>query len=607
MMLEKFIPAALANHLWQSTVFAIAAMLLAVALRKNRAQTRYVLWLIASLKFLVPFSAFIAIGSQIKLPNAAPIAHPAIPAAVEQISQPFASPDFASYSSGAAVATTWHPIQTILFIIWLCGFVTVLIRWLGCWMRTRAAVHCATPVPIEAPIRVLSSPSSIEPGIFGIFQPVLLLPAGINRHLTPTHLQTILAHELCHVRRRDNFIAALHTFVEAVFWFHPLVWWIGSRLLEERERACDEEVLSLGNQPCVYAESILKVCRFYLASPAACVAGVTGSDLKKRIVRIMKQEITLHLNTRKKLLLAAAGITALALPLCIGAVHAPQNAPQSEPVKGPEFEVTSIKPAKVDMAGRFFVQMGQGGRFHGTISVKMLIEMAYDIKDSQLSGAPSWLDSERYEIDAKPDEATGAAIDKLPQDQRMPQIRSMLQGLLSDRFKLVLGHENKDLPVYALVVAKNGPKFKESTFKPPAQLPDSPPGPPGPGPRPMQPANSGNLDRPGPPGSGPRPMVGEGIRLNGRGELTVTYVDLPMFANVLSRMVGRIVVDKTGLTGKYDFTLKWTPDEAQGSMMPGGRGPAGAAPDGGAPTPADPSGPSIFTALQEQLGLKLES
>ena len=90
--------------------------------------------------------------------------------------------------------------------------------------------------------------------------------------------------------------------------------------------------------------------------------------------------------------------------------------------------------------------------------------------------------------------------------------------------------------------------------------------------------------------------------MNGRGDLTVTYVDVRMFADLLSRMVGRIVIDKTGLTGKYDFTLKWTPDEGQGGWAGGPPRP-----DGVAPPPPDPSGPSIFTALQEQLGLKLDS
>ena len=104
----------------------------------------------------------------------------------------------------------------------------------------------------------------------------------------PNQLQAVLAHELCHVRRRDNLTAAVHMIVEALFWFHPLVWWISARLMEERERACDEGVLELGSEPQVYAESILKTCEFCvnLRWPAC---RVTGADLKKRIVRIMTQ------------------------------------------------------------------------------------------------------------------------------------------------------------------------------------------------------------------------------------------------------------------------------------------------------------------------------
>ena len=83
--------------------------------------------------------------------------------------------------------------------------------------------------------------------------------------------------------------------MEAIFWFHPLVWWIGARLIEERERACDEEVLRLGNHPSIYAESILKTCQFYLESPLPCLSGVTGSDLKKRITQIMNASLTTNL------------------------------------------------------------------------------------------------------------------------------------------------------------------------------------------------------------------------------------------------------------------------------------------------------------------------
>ena len=117
----------------------------------------------------------------------------------------------------------------------------------------------------------------------------------------------MLAHELCHVRRRDNLTAAIHMIVEAIFWFHPLVWWIGARLVEERERACDEEVLSLGNEPQVYAEGILNVCKLYLESPLRCVSGVTGSDLKKRIQAILTGRVAGELNFAKRVALAACG------------------------------------------------------------------------------------------------------------------------------------------------------------------------------------------------------------------------------------------------------------------------------------------------------------
>ena len=161
----------------------------------------------------------------------------------------------------------------------------------------------------------------------GWWRPILLLPEGIVECLTPPQLEAVLAHELCHVRRRDNLFASLHMMVEAVFWFHPLVWWIGARLVEERERACDEGVLSLGGEPRIYAGAILNVCKLYVESPLVCVSGVTGADLKRRIEAIMTNRTGQGLNRAKKLLLAGAGLAALAGPVGIGVVigfgHAP--------------------------------------------------------------------------------------------------------------------------------------------------------------------------------------------------------------------------------------------------------------------------------------------
>jgi uncharacterized protein (TIGR03435 family) len=579
MILAKIITAALANHLWQSTLFAAAAALLALALRKNRAQTRCALWLIASLKFLVPFALLIAAGTHLRWPAAAPIAAPTFSVAAQQIGQPFTTPEISTSVLMPAVSNASSPIITILFSIWLCGFVAVLFSWWKRWMRVRAIVRCASPLSLQVPVPVLSSPTLLEPGVFGIFRPVLLLPAGITAHLSPSHLESILAHELCHVRRRDNLAAAIHMFVAALFWFHPLVWWIGARMVEERERACDEEVLRLGNQPQVYAESILRTCQFYLESPLVCVSGVTGSDLKKRIVRIMAQRMAAGLNLRKKLLLTAAAIAALALPLALGLLNASESRAQSgQTAPSPSFEVASIKPTKAGVPG-MFIRIQPGGRFAATgMTMKLLMQEAYGVKEAQITQAPPWFDSERFDIEAKPDESLGTEIDKLSPDQRKDKIMQMLQALFVERLKLKLEHETRDLPVYELVVAKNGPKFHESTYKPPARLPDSPP----------------------PPTKGRPP--GQGIWMAGRGNLTVTYGGLDMFATVLSRVVGRIVLDKTGLTGKYDFKLRWTPDESQGPILPGGppNGPNGA-------PPPESSGPSLFTAIQEQLGLKLQS
>src|SRR6185312_10346697 len=99
-----------------------------------------------------------------------------------------------------------------------------------------------------ARLPVLTTSAPVEPGLIGIFRPVLTLPDGILARLSPQEMDAILAHELCHFRRRDNLTAAIHMLVESLFWFHPLIWWLGRRLMTERERACDEAVLAAGNR-----------------------------------------------------------------------------------------------------------------------------------------------------------------------------------------------------------------------------------------------------------------------------------------------------------------------------------------------------------------------
>jgi hypothetical protein len=305
-----------------------------------------------------------------------------------------------------------------------------------------------------------------------------VLPAGISDRLTDPQLESIIAHELCHVRRRDNLAAAVHMLVEAVFWFHPLVWWIAARLVDERERACDEEVLRLGADPQVYAEGILRVCKFYVESPLFCAAGVTGSNLKKRIEAIMMNRIARNLELGKKLLLATVGVAAMVGPVAFGLLHAAQTRAESQAQNAAPavfaFADTSIKPNKTGepMAG-FTIKEDKPGtgvalsfkpeRLAATnITLHRLIQWAYDVQDGQISGGPEWLNTERFDVDAKVNSSTVDELRKLSPDQRRAEHLRMIRSLLSDRFKLTFHRETKDVPAYVLAVAKGGPKLHEA-------------------------------------------------------------------------------------------------------------------------------------------------
>src|SRR5262249_25937903 len=153
---------------------------------------------------------------------------------------------------------------------------------------------------------------------------------------------TAIAHELCHVRRRDNLLAAIHMLVEAVFWFHPLVWWIGKRLVEERELACDEAVMAQGGSPRDYADAILGVCKHYVEAPLICVSGVTGADIKKRVEAILSPRKILGLALSQKLLLITAALVAAIVPFVAGIATAQSKT----------FEVASIRRQDPKNAGR---------------------------------------------------------------------------------------------------------------------------------------------------------------------------------------------------------------------------------------------------------------
>ncbi len=212
----------------------------------------------------------------------------------------------------------------------------------------------------------------------------------------------------------------------------------------------------------------------------------------------------------------------------------------------PQFAAVSIKPNRSDNQGinnRFGPEVFN----YTNVTLRLFIENIYGVKDYQLLGGPEWMNTEKWDIVARTDGQTD-----------WQQKYEMAKTLLADRFQLQFHRETREMPVYSLVALKDGPRFQE-----------------------------------------PKSDDVGGLRVSS-GLLIGHKWDISTFANLLSSQLNLPIVDKAGLKGIYDFELKWSPVPNEGNFTPNAN-------DGGVASPADPSGPMIFTALQEQLGLKLES
>ena len=299
----------------------------------------------------------------------------------------------------------------------------------------------------------------------------------------------------------------------------------------------------------------------------------------------MTRRAALRLNFAKKVALAVAGITALVLPITVGIMNAPRLRAQSVAAGSPKFEVASIRPGCPGSEGTngppvSWIDRGIPGRLSFCFTLVNLIDSAYfhyaggHVNPSMIRpphiGDPSWFESEKYMLNAKADGNASQAMMRGP----------MLQALLEERFKLKVHWETRQVPVYELTAGKGGPKlqpFKEGSCIPPdfTQLSGAP--------KPGQLCRNGNA------------------RKGSNGIVDWRGLSLDQFAEwVLIGVVDRPVIDKTGIAGKFNFHLEFVPDQATRAFLPGGEL------DHGQVGPSDdPVGPTIFSAIQEQLGLKL--
>lgn len=373
----------IADHLWQSTCFGLAAWLLALCVRKDSARVRYWVWFAASLKFLIPLAAFTWIGNHIivQLHD-----RPALLPIVQQVTAPLVG---STISIEAVGDTTKH----LLISIWLLGSAALLLHWLLAWMRTRMLLRVSSPCDVDAPVDVRCSDHVAVPAVAGVIDPVVLMPRFVLSSLTTSQIRSVVAHELWHVRRRDNLTAAVQALVQVLFWFHPLVWWIGAKLSAEREYACDEGVVEEGYDPLGYAETLVHVCRQSVTSRLVCAARIDGGDLTARVRAIVSQRIRTGRIVVGRVVLGAALLAWIGMPVASGMMIVATS--ELNIVAG----ASSMQLSQT--ASPSYIVMHDDYVYARNVSLRDLVSETYSVPSQKVRSNSRVLDAPRYDIELR--------------------------------------------------------------------------------------------------------------------------------------------------------------------------------------------------------------
>lgn len=492
---------------------------------------------------------------------------------------------------GAPLRPQFSP-ASVLLAAWGGGVVLFLLpvfiglsqirslRWSALpWRRGQSVADLiAVDLGVRRRIEVLLHEELPGPMTCGVLRPVIVLPRDAETW-SLDDLTRAIVHELEHVRRKDSLSRCFARGICAMYWFHPLFWIAWRKLVLEAERSCDDAVLRR-SEAAAYADQLVGLAKRLSVrqrSPLLAMAG--RADLATRVCAVLdghQRRGPAGMLSVSLTCLAAAVLVAAISPLTL--VAAPQVGPTpgnaGEPIRtaqaqspapaprpaSPKWEVTSVKRCEDAPVG---TRGGGGNSSPGRLKIKCqsvrgLILSAYVLwangfLDNSLAaiavpieGGPAWIDRERYEINAKAESDVSVGIMQ----------GRMMQALLEDRFKLRVHHRTREIPVYALTVAKGGLKLPRAEHQ--------------------NCASTGDL-----------PVSSCFVVKSGGPLFDILDMSLGEFArSVLPIAVkDRPVIDKTGIAGRFDFKLEFATDDAS----------------------TDPSGlPSIFTAVQEQLGLKLE-
>ncbi len=563
----ELLGAILLHFLWQGAVVA----LIYAGMRRSvtRPQSRYLLACLAmALMIACPFATWTALRPGAPATNAAS----AVPG-IEPTASGFHAdlPGFFAMAS-PQVRSGW---LTWIAAAWMAGVVVFSLRLLGGWIvaaRLRRRVqsapvqwqqafeHLRARLGIARPVRLLVSQMARVPAVIGVLRPVVLVPAAALAGLPADQLEALLLHEFAHIRRYDPLVNALQSLVEALLFYHPAVWWISGQMRLEREICCDDAAIAITGDRETYARALAGIATAGHAPYRAALAA-SGGSLANRIARLLgvpRPEVHTH---------SATAMTAAAALLSIAAIAVLGQTAR------PKFEVASVKLAAVR---DFDILRVRPGSLTAKAPVRELVQSAYHLQPFEIEGGPNWIASDANEIEGK---AAGNAD--------RAELLLMLQSLLEDRFQLQYHRQTKEQPVYALTAVRSGIKLPPPQDAGCVEENDA----------------LGALASPGrrmqPPGQAPTPAPRCGVAdvALTRGGVLVHGAKVRMddLARLLARILGRPVLDRSGFTAQFDVKLEFVPDETTPGLPP---------PPGGS---FDTPGPSIFSAIQQQLRLRLES
>jgi len=463
----------------------------------------------------------------------------------------------------------------VLLIAWSVGVTIVMARTTADILRVRRvrrhATQWACDESVTTDVQLLLDDTVDGPLVCGVLCPAIVMPRDA-RHWPPDDLRRAVIHEVEHVRRADVLILCVARIVCALYWFHPFVWVSWRQLRLEAERACDDAVLA-ASEPLAYASQLVALAeRLVVSRIEAVPAMARRSDLARRVSALLDPQ-----QRRGRAGFRWVASVSIVATLLIAAVSPLRAVPAAQDAAQARFEVASIKRTTKSPTECVQSSATTPGRLSLCGALSYYIQDSYDLYTkgrgfntsvmraawtANIQGAPSWLNWELYQIEAKAAGNTPLIV----------MIGPMLQALFEERLKLKTHLEIRNVPVYELTAMKGGPKLRpSSTDCVPYQDVMKPP------PEPLA------------PGQTPPKTCG-GFKL-GKGTIDFTETTLSDFVQYLGRnIVRRPIIDKVGAAGRFDIHLEFAPDENTPLLHPSG----------------DETGPSIFTAMQEQLGLKLE-